>query len=94
MNMEELIGVDSEGAERTAKVLTIATALSENMQEIVKTIRDHLTGNERDLAMVELGSLIEAMNGEMQKQLGKDGIIQSIKDGISATGGQQDGTEL
>ena len=94
MNMEELMGVDDKGADRTAKVLTIATVLSENMQEIVKTIRDHLTGNERDLAMVELGALIEAMNGEMQKQLGKDGIIQSIKDGISATGGQQDGTEL
>ena len=74
MNMEELMGVDDKGAERTAKVLTIATALSENMQEIVKTIRDHLTGNERDLAMAELGAIIETMNGNMQKLMEKDGI--------------------
>ncbi len=34
------------------------------------------------------------MNGNMRKQLEKDGIIPGLKAGISATGGQRDGTEL
>jgi len=64
MNLKELMDVSDEGAKHTAKVMTIATALSENLEGMVAIIRDQLTGNERDLAMAGLGAMIEARRGE------------------------------
>ena len=64
MKLNELVEVDENGLTRIADTINTAAVTCLDVAEIVAMVRRELEGNERDLALIVIGTMLkEAQNG-------------------------------
>ena len=64
MKLHELVGVEEEKVKHVTNVMDETMKVSLDVKDMIEMVRKELTGNERDLAMVAIGTVIKNEENE------------------------------